>query len=242
MDSISEHVSLFGFVENPYAEMKRADLFVLSSDCEGSPTVLTECLSMGIPCVATDVGDVAQTLQNGRVGRVVPCNDTQALAEAMQAESRLAEAVRAAGARLSACNAESAQWAERRQGAAARVDQMKERLTAAEEEQQALAARPDELATQRHEIGDRLVHVLGCALVEGLRQPHLSQPHRLWRGQRASGDRLRLGGLIDRRDRRLASGAPGLAQYRARHAPLVSPEALFCKTERWPRRCYQNGS
>ena len=83
--SISEHVSLFGFVENPYAEMKRADLFVLSSDCEGSPTVLTECLSMGIPCVATDVGDVAQTLQNGRVGRVVPCNDTQALAEAMQA-------------------------------------------------------------------------------------------------------------------------------------------------------------
>tara|TARA_Y100001968_G_scaffold288617_1_gene291007 strand:+ start:2864 stop:4087 length:1224 start_codon:yes stop_codon:yes gene_type:complete len=82
---ILEHVSLFGFVENPYAEMKHADLFVLSSDCEGSPTVLTECLSMGIPCVATDVGDVAQTLQNGRVGRVVPCKDTQALAEAMQA-------------------------------------------------------------------------------------------------------------------------------------------------------------
>ena len=80
----------------------------------------------------------------------------ETLAEAMQAESRLAEAFRAAGARLSACNAESAQWAERRQGAAARVDQMKERLTAAEEEQQALAARPDELATQRHEIGDRL--------------------------------------------------------------------------------------
>ena len=80
----------------------------------------------------------------------------ETLAEAMQAESRLAEAVRAAGARLAACNAESAQWAERRQGAAARVDQMKERLTAAEEEQQALAARPDELATQRHEIGDRL--------------------------------------------------------------------------------------
>ncbi|MDY6927674.1 MAG: glycosyltransferase [Pseudomonadota bacterium] len=82
---ILDHVSLFGFVENPYAEMKRSDLFVLSSDCEGSPTVLTECLSMGIPCVATDVGDVAQTLQNGRVGRVVPCNDTQALAEAMRA-------------------------------------------------------------------------------------------------------------------------------------------------------------
>ena len=79
-----------------------------------------------------------------------------ALAEAMQAESRIAEAVRAAGDRLAACNAEAAQWGERRQGAAARVDQMKERLHAAEEEQQALAARPDELSRQRNEIGDRL--------------------------------------------------------------------------------------
>ena len=78
------------------------------------------------------------------------------LAEAMQAESRLAEAVRAAGARLATCNAEAAQWAERRQGAAARVDQMKERLTAAETEQQTLAEKPDELARERHEIGDRL--------------------------------------------------------------------------------------
>ena len=105
---------------------------------------------------AAELGDDAALETAETTARQAAEKARETLAEAMQAESRLAEAVRAAGARLAACNAESAQWAERRQGAAARVDQMKERLTAAEEEQQALAARPDELASQRHEIGDRL--------------------------------------------------------------------------------------
>jgi len=81
--ALTDDVSLFGFVDNPYAEMKHADLFVLSSDWEGSPTVLTECLSLGIPCVATAVGDVTETLQDGCIGPVVPCNNEQALAAAI---------------------------------------------------------------------------------------------------------------------------------------------------------------
>ncbi|OFI35693.1 hypothetical protein BFC17_12025 [Alteromonas lipolytica] len=80
---ISEQVSLYGFIANPYAEMRRADLFVLSSDWEGSPTVLTECLALGVPCVSTDVGDVTETLRGGETGRVVPRGESELLAAAM---------------------------------------------------------------------------------------------------------------------------------------------------------------
>ena len=105
---------------------------------------------------AAELGDDAALEMAETAARQAAELARETLADAMQTESRLAETVRAAGDRLATCNAEAAQWGERRQGAAARVDQMKERLAAAEQEQQSLAAKPDELATQRHEIGDRL--------------------------------------------------------------------------------------
>ncbi len=80
---ISADVSLPGFVTNPYAEMKQADLFVLSSDWEGSPTVLTECLALGVSCVSTDVGDVVETLQHGAIGPVTQPGDADALSRAI---------------------------------------------------------------------------------------------------------------------------------------------------------------
>ncbi|MBW2174070.1 MAG: glycosyltransferase, partial [Deltaproteobacteria bacterium] len=51
---IEDDVDLPGFAENPYAYMSRAALFVLSSLWEGSPNVLTEALSLGVPVVSTD--------------------------------------------------------------------------------------------------------------------------------------------------------------------------------------------
>ncbi|MCB0360832.1 MAG: glycosyltransferase, partial [Bdellovibrionales bacterium] len=51
---VTEDVSLFGFVENPYAFMKRAKAFILSSRWEGLPTVLIEALYCGVPIIATD--------------------------------------------------------------------------------------------------------------------------------------------------------------------------------------------
>ena len=51
---LQDHVSIPGFVENPYAYMSRASLYVLSSRWEGLPTVLIEALYCGLPIVATD--------------------------------------------------------------------------------------------------------------------------------------------------------------------------------------------
>ena len=77
-------VSLVGFVENPYAYMKRAQLLVLSSFREGLPTVLIEALALGTPVVATDCeAGPSEILEQGRLGKLIPVNDVPAIAEAI---------------------------------------------------------------------------------------------------------------------------------------------------------------
>ena len=66
------------------AELVRAfDLFVMSAVplSEGVPTVILEAMASGIPVVATDVGGVKEVVRHGTTGLVVPCLDTDALAD-----------------------------------------------------------------------------------------------------------------------------------------------------------------
>jgi glycosyltransferase involved in cell wall biosynthesis len=58
------------------------DVFCLSSRTEGFPNVLGEAMGVGVPCVATDVGDVREVL--GDCGIVVPREDPSALAEGVR--------------------------------------------------------------------------------------------------------------------------------------------------------------
>ena len=82
---LEDRVSMPGWVDNPYAFMARTSLFVLSSRMEGLPTVLIEALACGCPCVSTDCpSGPAEILEDGRIGRLVPVADVEALAEAMR--------------------------------------------------------------------------------------------------------------------------------------------------------------
>ena len=73
-----------GFVRNPYAFMARAAVFALSSRWEGSPNVLVEAMACGTPVVATDCpSGPMETLDGGRLGRLVPVGDADALAESI---------------------------------------------------------------------------------------------------------------------------------------------------------------
>ncbi len=83
---LADRVSLPGWVDNPFAFMSRAALFVLSSRHEGLPGVLVQALACGCPCVSTDCpAGPTEILQGGRLGPLVPVGDPVRLAEAMTA-------------------------------------------------------------------------------------------------------------------------------------------------------------
>ena len=84
--AIAGDVGLPGFVANPFAFMARAGVFALSSAWEGFSNVLAEALACGCPVVSTDCpGGVAEILDGGTYGALVPVGDADALAAALAA-------------------------------------------------------------------------------------------------------------------------------------------------------------
>ena len=100
---LENSVSLPGWVENPYAFMTRAALFVLSSRHEGFGNVLVEALACGCPAVSTDCpAGPSEILEDAQL--LAPVGDAEALAQAMlRALARPADkaALRARAARFS---------------------------------------------------------------------------------------------------------------------------------------------
>jgi glycosyltransferase involved in cell wall biosynthesis len=81
---VADDVDLPGFLDNPYACMARAAVFVLSSAWEGLPSVLVEAMACGCAVVSTDCpSGPAEILEQGRYGPLVPVRDPVALAEAI---------------------------------------------------------------------------------------------------------------------------------------------------------------
>lgn len=82
---IGSDIQLPGWVDNPYPYMARSAVFVLSSAWEGLPGVLIEAMACGCPVVSTDCpGGVAEILEGGVYGPLVPVGDDAALAEAIE--------------------------------------------------------------------------------------------------------------------------------------------------------------
>jgi glycosyltransferase involved in cell wall biosynthesis len=81
---IEDALMLPGYTDNPYTYMSRAAVFVLSSVWEGLALVLVEAMACGTPVVSTGCfGGVAELLENGRYGPLVPVGNHQALATAI---------------------------------------------------------------------------------------------------------------------------------------------------------------
>jgi glycosyltransferase involved in cell wall biosynthesis len=81
---IEDRVALPGFVSNPYAWMRRARLFALSSRWEGFGNVLAEALACGTPVVSTNCpSGPVDILNGGAFGTLVPVGDVEGLAQAM---------------------------------------------------------------------------------------------------------------------------------------------------------------
>jgi glycosyltransferase involved in cell wall biosynthesis len=81
---IAEDFALPGFVQNPYPYMKRAAVFVLSSQWEGFALVLGEALACGTPVVSTDCRTgPREILEDGKWGALVPVGDYESMAAAV---------------------------------------------------------------------------------------------------------------------------------------------------------------
>jgi glycosyltransferase involved in cell wall biosynthesis len=82
---LQQSISLPGFVDNPYACMARASVFVLSSDFEGLPTALIESLAVGTPVVSTDCrSGPREILLGGNFGELVPVGNVEVLARGIE--------------------------------------------------------------------------------------------------------------------------------------------------------------
>ncbi|MEO6922615.1 MAG: glycosyltransferase [Bryocella sp.] len=82
---LEDSVRMPGFVANPAAYVARANVFALSSSWEGMPVALIEALALGTPIVSTDCpSGPSEVLDGGRYGALVPTDDSEALAAAIE--------------------------------------------------------------------------------------------------------------------------------------------------------------
>ena len=80
---LSDQVTFPGFCEDVFAVLLEADVFVLPSLHESSPNALIEAMGVGLPCIASDVGGIADLVEDGENGIRVPPGDSEALAAAL---------------------------------------------------------------------------------------------------------------------------------------------------------------
>lgn len=102
---LDDRVEFLGFRDDVPKLLAEADAFVLPSLLEQQPLVLIEAMGAGLPCLATDVGGVADLL--GPDGIVIPPGSATALADGLAsllgsgAKALGAQAARRARARFS---------------------------------------------------------------------------------------------------------------------------------------------
>ena len=75
---------LMGNRKNPYAYMRRSDIFVQCSYREGFSTTVFEAKCLQKPIVITDAPGMGNQIENDKNGLVVPVGDSAAVAEAIR--------------------------------------------------------------------------------------------------------------------------------------------------------------
>ena len=85
---LEERVTFLGHQSNPYMYMKRADLFLLTSQREGFPNVLLEANLLGLPIVAfASLGGITEIIKEGKNGFLAPYPNCEALARKIEKAS-----------------------------------------------------------------------------------------------------------------------------------------------------------
>lgn len=83
---LQNRVFLMGQSNKVEEVLSKAKIFVLSSDYEGMPNALMEAMAIGVPSISTDCpcGGPRELIKDGKNGLLIPCNDEEQLALAME--------------------------------------------------------------------------------------------------------------------------------------------------------------
>jgi glycosyltransferase involved in cell wall biosynthesis len=81
---LRKRVHFLGQRDDVEAVWRTFDVGAMSSDYEGFPLAAIECLTCGVPLVATAVGGLRDIIEDGRTGVLVPPQDPAALAAALE--------------------------------------------------------------------------------------------------------------------------------------------------------------
>ncbi|HDH04182.1 MAG TPA: glycosyltransferase [Nitrospirae bacterium] len=78
-------IKFLGFQLNPYKFIKKASVYVLSSNSEGLPTVVLEAMSLGVPCICSDYyGRTNDVIEHNVTGYIFPRDNHCELANAIK--------------------------------------------------------------------------------------------------------------------------------------------------------------
>ena len=82
---IREFVNFPGFAPDLHERIRKATVYVSSSDYEGISNSMLEALALGLPVVCTDcpIGGSAMAITDRENGLLIPTGDTDALAKCM---------------------------------------------------------------------------------------------------------------------------------------------------------------
>ncbi|MAM29949.1 MAG: hypothetical protein CMC13_13080 [Flavobacteriaceae bacterium] len=81
---LTDEVQFLGYVENPYAILNKADLYILNSFSEGFSNSLLEAMYSKTPVISTNVGAATEFIDHGKNGWIVPVNSNIKLAQQIE--------------------------------------------------------------------------------------------------------------------------------------------------------------
>lgn len=100
---IKDNLRLLGTRADVYRLLYVADIFVLPSLSEGMPMALLEAMGMGLPVVATNLAGIADVVEDGRHGLLVPPGEVESLELAIArllSDAQLSKQLAQAGRKL----------------------------------------------------------------------------------------------------------------------------------------------
>ena len=96
---VGDYVHFAGFTENIKDFLLNSHVFILPSRVEGLSNALLEAMSLGLPCIATDISGNQDLIQNGINGLLVPNADPEKLADKVAFVLDNSESTRELGSR-----------------------------------------------------------------------------------------------------------------------------------------------